>query len=130
MRFILALSCALTLSAAEIPKGSHALLRMVNSVTDANGPRGRLRLPEDRHADRGGRADRGSGGQLRPGDRVARQAQRARERARRTGAADRDSHLAGRQGIEGRAAAEIGGFGGHRSEGGDERRAGAAGSQP
>jgi hypothetical protein len=33
MRFILALSCVLTLSAAEIPKGSHALLRMVNSVT-------------------------------------------------------------------------------------------------
>jgi hypothetical protein len=33
MRLILALGCALTLSAAEIPKGSHALLRMVNSIT-------------------------------------------------------------------------------------------------
>jgi hypothetical protein len=33
MRFILALTCAWALSAAEIPKGSHVLLRMVNSVT-------------------------------------------------------------------------------------------------
>jgi len=33
LRFILALSCALTLPAAEIPKGSHALLRLVNSIS-------------------------------------------------------------------------------------------------
>ena len=130
MRFILALSCALTLSAAEIPKGSHALLRMVNSVTTRTAREGDYVYLQDRHADRRGRAGAGSGGQLRSGDCVACQAQRPRERTRRTGAPDRNPDPAGRQSVEGRAAIEIGGFRWHRSESGNKRGAGAAGRQP
>ena len=51
LAFILPLFCV----AAEIPQGSHVLLKMVNSVTTRTAKEGRLRLHAVGHPDRFGR---------------------------------------------------------------------------
>ena len=100
MRPGIALLFVFSLGAAEIPQGSHVLLRMVNSISTRTAGEGDYVYMKTATPDRREQAGRGAGGQLRSGRGHALEAQRARAGPRGAFDPDRDLDPAVRQGIK------------------------------